>query len=369
MKGVPETAPNQQSHQVNSPNIGTEPDCDDNVVGAMGGTGEAPGFQGKPGWLDGVDINRIEKMSTAEFCAGYQLENDIREKLEDEGFLTFNSLFYENEAALRSWGFNIGSVAEIQAALKRKVAEKHLRDSVVAQRADALDVGGGVGGAGGRGDTLGGVGGTGKGGLYNKNKLRGTAVTVTVRGGRGGAAGATRNPDPHDTNVSSSPTQSPGAGTMADNNVTQIKVEGLFVEGGVGGAGGWAPGRGGQGGEGQGPHIPMDDVKSFRSIDGGIGGVGGDAVRYGGGGGEGGAPELPTLLLSISEATRRKIPRAPLEDLGLHPALLKLLKDNGFRTVWGLLELHDTDLASDPRFKPGYPRVLQADLDRFCSKY
>ncbi|KAK7056010.1 hypothetical protein R3P38DRAFT_2850031 [Favolaschia claudopus] len=110
-------------------------------------------------------------------------------------------------------------------------------------------------------------------------------------------------------------------------------------------------------------------VSVFRQIDGGTGGVGGDSARYGGSGGEGGAPELANLLLSISEETRRKIPRTPLENLGFDAALLKMLKANGFRTVGGLLELHDTDLVSASGFKRGYPRVLEAELDRFCSRY
>ncbi|KAK6987541.1 hypothetical protein R3P38DRAFT_3101676 [Favolaschia claudopus] len=156
-----------------------------------------------------------------------------------------------------------------------------------------------------------------------------------------------------------------------DINLNGIKVvqKGFVAEGGMGGAGGWAFSRGGQGGEGRGPRIPMADVHSFRQINGGIGGVGGDAFRYGGRGGDGAAPELPHHILSVSENTRRKIPRTPLEALDLHPHLLKLLKDIGFRTVAGLLELHDTDLAGAPEFKCGYPLVLEERLDRFCSKY
>ncbi|KAK6987536.1 hypothetical protein R3P38DRAFT_2805736 [Favolaschia claudopus] len=341
-------------------------------VGARGGIGEGPRFQGKIVWLDSADLPRIEKMSTADFCTKYRLDNDVRERLNDEGISNMISLFYEDEDGLKEMGFNIGSIAEIKAALKRRLADKHPDITVVAPRTtNEWDVRGGVGGAGGHGDIKAGEGGTGKAVSLDPNRLHAEKVTGVIRGGKGGAAGTTGDPSLSAANTHSSSMQIARAGTILDVNLDQVDViqKGLLVEGGEGGAGGWAPNKGGIGGEGQGPRIPMLHVHLFK-VNGGTGGEGGNSVREGGGGGEGGAPEIPDLILSISEETRRKIPWTPLEKLDFDDAnLRKMLKDNGFRTVGGLLELQQTDLMSVPGFKRGYPRVLQAELDRFCSKY
>ncbi|KAK6987496.1 hypothetical protein R3P38DRAFT_3450139 [Favolaschia claudopus] len=393
MRGVPESDPNQQNRQVNSLTIGVKPNHDV-VVGATGGIGEGPRFQAKTVWLDKADLIRIDKISTKDFCAEYQLDDDVRDRLEEEGVLTIISLFYENEEGLKSWGFNIGSIAEIRAALKRRLADKHPDIMVVTPRTtNDLDIGGGVGGAGGFGEILGGMGGTGKAGSFDLNQMLAAATGARFRGkssskhatymisswkpsftgGIGGAAGATSSPGPRATNMPRSPTTSPRAGTLPDIDIKMDEVDvvqqGFVVEGGVGGAGGWAAKMGGTGGEGQGPHIPMLYVSLFRKIRGGTGGIGGDATEYGGRGGDGAAPSLANRILAISEDTRRKIPRTPLEDVDLAAPLLKLLKDNGFRTVGGLLELNTEDLVGVAGWKRGYPRVLEAELDRFRSRY
>ncbi|KAK7056083.1 hypothetical protein R3P38DRAFT_3566584 [Favolaschia claudopus] len=366
MRGGPESDPNQQSRQVNSLTIGVKPNHDV-VVGATGGIGEGPRFQAKTVWLNKADLIRIDKISTEDFCAEYQLDPAIRERLEDEGVLTIISLFYENEDGLKSWGFDIGEIAEIRAALKRRLAEKHPDIMVVTPKiSNDVDIGGGVGGAGGFGEILGGMGGTGKAGSFDLNQMLAAAtggreeeevplvrLVVQARVLRTCLEVLRRAPE-----------QAP-----CPMNEVDVVQQGFVVEGGVGGAGGWAPKMGGTGGEGQGPHIPMLYVSLFRKIRGGTGGVGGDALEYGGRGGDGAAPSLANRILAISEDTRRKIPRTPLEDLDLAAPLLKLLKDNGFRTVGGLLELNAEDLVGVTGWKRGYPRVLEAELDRFCSRF
>ncbi|KAK6987540.1 hypothetical protein R3P38DRAFT_332092 [Favolaschia claudopus] len=306
-------------------------------------------------------------MDITEFCDEYQLGNNILQHLQHAGIHTMNPLFHANEEDL-TWRlrFNIGSVAEIQAALKRRLADKHPGIMVATPRIPkALDISGGVGGAGGEGDIEGGAGGKGKGGLYDRNNLLKAAVGVRIRGGKAGASGPIRSANPHAMNMPKSPTLSPGAGTWT----MPANMQGIFVAGGEGGTGSWRDHKGGKGGEGEGPRISMFDVPIFRQIDGGLGGMGGDAFDYGGRGGNGAAPALRNLIRSISEKTRQKIPRTPLNDLGLQPDLLNLLKQNGFRTVAGLLELHDTDLVSAPGFKPGYDFVLKTVLDKFCKKF
>ncbi|KAK7017295.1 hypothetical protein R3P38DRAFT_1321103 [Favolaschia claudopus] len=91
-------------------------------------------------------------MSIADFCTNYQLDDDVRERLKDEGIMNMVSLFYENEDELRNMGFNMGSIGEIKAALKRRLADKHPDIMVVTPRVpNALDINGGLGGGGGEG--------------------------------------------------------------------------------------------------------------------------------------------------------------------------------------------------------------------------
>ncbi|KAK7056036.1 hypothetical protein R3P38DRAFT_1374956 [Favolaschia claudopus] len=247
-----------------------------------------------------VDLVRSGTISPYDFCTQYQLDDDVLVRLKAEGISNTISLFYYNEEGLKSWGFNAGSIAEIRAALKQRLADKHPNIMVVTRvPQNGLDIG--------------------------------------------------------------------------DINMDEFVVvqQGLVVKAGRGEAGWkdhrhWHASRGAM----SGPHIIVFSVALFRQIDGGTGSVGGDSTSYGVRGGDGSAPELANLILSISEETRRKIPRTPLEDLDLAAPLLKLLKDNGFRTVGGLLELmHTADLVSAPGFKPGFSRVLEGELDRFCSKY
>ncbi|KAK7056009.1 hypothetical protein R3P38DRAFT_1374370 [Favolaschia claudopus] len=105
----------QGSTRTTSITVNAELDYDGDGVGATGGIGEGPRFQTRIVWLDKVDLPRIERMSIAEFCTKYQLDDDVRERLKDEGIMNMISLFYENEDELRNMGFNMGSIAEIKA--------------------------------------------------------------------------------------------------------------------------------------------------------------------------------------------------------------------------------------------------------------
>ncbi|KAK6987542.1 hypothetical protein R3P38DRAFT_331678 [Favolaschia claudopus] len=112
-------------------------------VGATGGMGEGPRFQTRIVSRDKVDLTRIHKMSIADFCAEYQLDDDVRERLDDEGIANILALFCENEYELRRMGFNIGSIAEIQAALKRRLTDEHPDIMTVTPRIPyALDIAG-----------------------------------------------------------------------------------------------------------------------------------------------------------------------------------------------------------------------------------
>jgi hypothetical protein len=96
---------------------------------------------------------------------------------------------------------------------------------------------------------------------------------------------------------------------------------------------------------------------------GGVGGSGGDSLIQGGQGGSGEAPNFATLLCSVGNATRNRVPDTKLnsQNLKITPALLRLLQDHGFRTVGGLFETYQTDLDL-AGFKAGHVSKLKAIL-------
>ncbi|KAF7360335.1 hypothetical protein MVEN_00763000 [Mycena venus] len=145
------------------------------------------------------------------------------------------------------------------------------------------------------------------------------------------------------------------------------------LEGGQGGVGGWGDLLGGAGGLGGAPQVSVLYVAFFSKIavhifffGGGIGGAGGPSAFEGGQGGDGEGPICPSLLFPIDEYTRRRIPRTPLDDFSINPALRTLLQAQGFQTVGGLLEAYDTDVQA-PQFKPGHAHVLTGALSKFVA--
>ncbi|KAK6987570.1 hypothetical protein R3P38DRAFT_2805765 [Favolaschia claudopus] len=340
-------------------------------VGGTGGIGEGPSLSGPIVRLNKADLPRIEKMSIASFCAKYQLDDDIRERLEDEGFQNITALCYAKEGELKKMGSNIGNIAEIKAALKRRLAEQGIV-AVTTDTTNDWDVE--KGGAGGQGSIQPGTGGTGKANEFDLEGLHTANVGGDIKGGKGGKGGAIDHPSLLTAHMPSSldPIQTLTAGPTLDSNMNEIEVvqvrKRLNVEGGEGGAGGWAPERGGTGGEGQGPEVAMSYVSHLK-IKGGIGGEGGKSSNRGGHGGDGAASSISDLVVTIAEDTRRRLPRELLGVLDLGGNLLKLLKDNGFRAVEGLLELHLEDLKSFPGFKTGHVGTLKGELNTFCATH
>ncbi|KAK7056068.1 hypothetical protein R3P38DRAFT_3253996 [Favolaschia claudopus] len=332
-------------------------------IGGAGGVGEGPTIPVRIVWLADADIACINTIDTGTFCAEYQLRDEIRRHLDEEGLNPITSLLYVGEGDLKNWGFDAGSIAEIRWALKKMLSVQHPGIRVLTPRTATPDIEGGTGGRGGHGGQSGGAGGCGMAPRIATDQLLSWKGS-RVRGGIGGIGGASGIPGLRWSRRHTSA----HAETLSEVMPVQ---EGNIIEGGRGGAGGWGPTAGGIGGEGRGVHIPMLYVGLFRKIKGGTGGAGGESPILGGRGGDGDAPELTSPLCPISEDMRRRIPAKSLESLGLvlPPPLLKLLKDRGFSTVGGLLEARTADLLIIPDFKRGYCSVLKAALARFCNQY
>ncbi|KAK7056069.1 hypothetical protein R3P38DRAFT_1375826 [Favolaschia claudopus] len=339
-------------------------------VPAEGGEGQAPKLLPAIVWIEKEDQASVGgKMTTDLFCKTYGLGDDIRRRLEKEGLDPVNSLFQLHDAELLKWGFLTGSIAEIKWALKKMLQKEHPHVCIIAPAIRAAKIEGGIGGAGGDGREEGGKGGVGKGPDIDSDLLlllraKGGAIS----GGTGGAGGAGRLRGTNGAGLE-------GSARDGSRAVTVVQG-GALISGGVGGKGG--SGRedmaGGKGGAGRGPIIPTLLVGLFTQIKGGIGGEGGDGERVGGEGGDGDGPEVGTLVLSITEETRHKIPTKTLIDdsknFELNNApLLKLLKQQGYRTVGGLLECQRRNISVELGFKRGHPNVLKAALVQFCSKY
>ncbi|KAK6987506.1 hypothetical protein R3P38DRAFT_3101518 [Favolaschia claudopus] len=329
-------------------------------------------------WLDETEIRRIGSIGTAAFCAEYQLGNDIQERLRNNGLDQITSLFNLNEEDLKKRGFSIAFIGEIRWALRRMFWEKHPEVRVVTLRETQMNFAGRRGAHGTHGLTQGGVGATGRGPTIHLAQFMGV-------GGRIG--GESRcDCDQHSLDLSS------GGIGGAGGNAGVGGTGGTAAEGDAGGNGGEAGGTGNtvertETDRGRDPApvparreiIPEEEMEKMAVVQEGI-------VSEGGQG-----PFISTLYLglfrtfiahhnqalhesstfnaSIPEETLRNIPMTPLEDLQLDPALLKMLKDDGFKTVGGLLESHPGDLASAAGFDSGYPRIIRAALGEFCARF
>ncbi|KAK7056040.1 hypothetical protein R3P38DRAFT_3253973 [Favolaschia claudopus] len=278
---------------VTSFSIDAGPDYDGDGVRVVGGIGEGEGAP-KLLHVNSADLPRIEKMSTADFCAEYQLDDDIRERLEDEGFVNMISLFYLSQDEFRRIGFNTESLVKIQAALNHRLADKHPDIMVTTPRitnapnAPRISGPGGVGGAGGHRDARGGVGGTGKGGLYDKNEIL-AALGVRIRGAmkdnvdeievmqkvlaiQGGRAGAPRQISEESAQHSSDSAAEPedqendsdvpaNSGHALPFTINYMSIGSM--RGGIGGGGGQGGCDGGNGGTGAGPQLPISRVEKL----------------------------------------------------------------------------------------------------------
>ncbi|KAJ7809176.1 hypothetical protein B0H14DRAFT_2867494 [Mycena olivaceomarginata] len=126
--------------------------------------------------------------------------------------------------------------------------------------------------------------------------------------------------------------------------------------GGTGGKGGYGGHTGGEGGLGEAAQLAIENVGLFRRIQGGIGGEGGSGNVKGGPGGTGQGPRISHPLLAIDG-----------NEYTLGGNLQKLLQDQGFETVGGLLEANDTAF-ENAGFKFGHIAELKRALNDFVSK-
>ncbi|KAJ6487935.1 hypothetical protein C8R45DRAFT_994950 [Mycena sanguinolenta] len=219
------------------------------------------------------------------------------------------------------------------------------------------DIWGGTGGTGGFSPGIGGPGGNGEGPNFTGLRMADLFRFSDIRGGIGGTGGA---------NVLVPPT------FVVGNGEANLDVDGGALKrpnliGGQGGTGGFGTNKGGMGGVGEATELSVTDVALFRRISGGVGGTGGASEVEGGGGGVGKASTVTSPLVDLlDDKTRRRLPYKKLDDLDFDsPALVQLLKNLGFESAGGLLELHEPDIPSQSKLKAGQRGELMDVLEDF----
>ncbi|KAJ7449993.1 hypothetical protein B0H11DRAFT_2077945 [Mycena galericulata] len=291
-------------------------------------------------------------VAAATFCRDYDLGEEIYWLLRNKGINTIHSLLDFTDVSLLRLGFKVGHIAELRSALKMWLIIKiGTTGGADATRNFTPVIFGGIGGRGGRGDQRGGNGGHGGApDIRSEDTHRFRAIW----GGIGGAGGEGwyRGYDGR-----SEPTTFPTPRAWPRNEQPSLY-------GNMGGPGGWGTYVGGNGGLGEAAYIPLEEVGAYRMIVGGHGGQGGRSEIQGGLGGTGQGSAFPKLLYRIDEDTRRQVPLARLEALKISAGLRQRLQDRGFRTVGGLLEAYDTDVAP-PHFKVGHANTLTGALRKF----
>ncbi|KAJ7450014.1 hypothetical protein B0H11DRAFT_2078075 [Mycena galericulata] len=296
-------------------------------------------------------------LEIVKFCTRYNLGDEIRRLIEEQGIETAAGLLDVGDLDLQELGFKVGQIAELKWALNKNFPITSCSKDKEETYKPRLS--GGTGGAGGDGGRDGGDGGLGAApriAIEQVHRFR------EIHGGEGGEGGAGGTRSAHVGRMEGATPQNP----ISTGDKSTADFPALF--GGSGGAGGWGHNAGGPGGLGEAAQIPIEDVGIFRKIAGGFGGRGGASDDKGGSGGIGQGSRFPKLLVSVDEETRRRVPSAKLEDLKISVELRERLQDVGFRTVGGLLEAHDTDF-KPPHFKVGHVHVLMAALRKFIAQH
>ncbi|KAJ7359334.1 hypothetical protein DFH08DRAFT_845811 [Mycena albidolilacea] len=346
------------------------------IVGGEGGFGSGPSIQSPLIWIDEDLKVNIPEVDTVEFCKEHGLGDDICGRLIEHGYEGTDTLFVEKESNLKKLGFKIGDIAELRWALKKLLLAKFPKLALRNSREEYRSaISGGQGGAGGYGGQKGGGGGDGK---APHIEMEDVWRFRRIGGGTGGLGGATRMDGA--AGAAGASLKAPVEAPLAPKFGGAVPL--TVLEGGVGGSGGWGVDAGGAGGGGGGPQMAIEYTRIVKEIvgkwvtisikcnlhrhyrcKGGVGGSGGDSPNQGGQGGSGEAPNLTTLLCSVGNATRNRVPDTKLNsgNLKITPALLRLLQDHGFRTVGGLFETYQTDLDL-AGFKAGHVSKLKAIL-------
>ncbi|KAJ6487930.1 hypothetical protein C8R45DRAFT_994930 [Mycena sanguinolenta] len=221
------------------------------------------------------------------------------------------------------------------------------------------DIRGGTGGAGGYSPGIGGPGGIGEAPHLPSMRIEDLFRRFSdIRGGIGGTGG---------TGGLVPPTFVVGNGEANLDDVDGGALKRPNLIGGQGGTGGFGTNKGGMGGVGEATELSVTDVALFRRISGGVGGTGGASEFEGGGGGVGKASTVTSPLVDfLDDKTRRRLPYKKLDDLDFDsPALGQLLKNLGFESAGGLLELHEPDIPSQSKLKAGQRGELMDVLEDF----
>ncbi|KAK7017309.1 hypothetical protein R3P38DRAFT_3201745 [Favolaschia claudopus] len=121
------------------------------------------------------------KMSMATFCKTYDLGDDIRELLDNQGLDPVHSLFELQDANLLEYGFPIGSIAELKWALKKMMHTEHPEVCLIAPAVKSPPI------------EEGGIQGSG---AQDGSNIAGFVVQggTVIQGGVGGKGGAARGP-------------------------------------------------------------------------------------------------------------------------------------------------------------------------------
>ncbi|KAJ6574253.1 hypothetical protein B0H19DRAFT_1124017 [Mycena capillaripes] len=304
--------------------------------------GEGPKVLLPIGDIIGREIE-ITPMTVDEFCAKYDLGDDILHRLNNEKVESDNigALITAKNLMSPEYGLKLGHVAEVKWALKLFLLSCRGIKEV------ELPVRGTTGGEGGHGEKQGEEGGMGQSPVFTLKDAQRFCTISAGQGGQGGDAGA---PPPAET-----------------------KKDGA-IGGGAGGVGSQV---GGDGGTGNAPVIPLEAVGTFQWMQGEKG-TDGPGVEIGGKGGPGKRPKFPKPLVEIEQAHRHRVhannvrlkegkgvsPKLREFNVQLNEKLIDRLHELGFQTVGGLFEIYDADLDKEP-FEAGNKESLKFALEQF----
>ncbi|KAJ6452921.1 hypothetical protein C8R45DRAFT_1039854 [Mycena sanguinolenta] len=333
-------------------------------IGGAGGVGHATQFGKRLASKAGKSRS---KTTIDKFCKEHCLGDEIREKLEEEGFSSAESLVHVTDIELKAARFKIGHIAELAWALKRLVGDT----KPPPMPENKPRVSGGEGGAGGHGGHRGGGGGIGGAAGMAEEDAKYFEEIAGGTGGGGGTGGkvdgstgkSEQKVEKTRTNDTTTETKYPHL-LGAFTHMCGLGLNMRIVVGGTGGRGGEGSYRGGVGGQGEGSRMEPRQAALFSTITGGIGGEGGKGGDEGGDGGLGEGPQFTQLLVSVEEVVRDGEP-IPLDQAGISAKLVTVLREHGFVTLGGLCEVSGEDVMKICKGKVGAVAGLKEALSDF----
>ncbi|KAJ6574246.1 hypothetical protein B0H19DRAFT_1124004, partial [Mycena capillaripes] len=310
----------------------------------------------------------ITPMTVDEFCAKYELGDDILHRLNNDKVESdIGALITAKDLTSPEYGLKLGHVAEVKWALKLFLL------SCPGIKEMELPVKGTTGGEGGHGEKQGGEGGLGKGPVPIASSN--SAYPFFEGGGQGGDGGEAGAPPPAVTKKD----RAIGGNVPSEFRNRDCKIflrrprrcRWRWF------SGGWRRWyRGCKVSRGQ--MLTDDTGDSNWVVLLGQKGTGGPGVRIGGKGGTGEPPKFPKPLVEIEQTQRHRVNANNVrlkEGEGINPKLREFnpqlneklidrLHELGFQTVGGLFEIYDVDLDKEP-FETGNKESLKITLEQF----